>query len=153
MQQLLSAFQHSHLAKDLEVFVTNSMNNPRSCSARVDEMRVLKLFVFFVPTMFSGILGSFVEISTVVSFPFWSAHNHSWEHVLLSAWLHDQSRLQSSSCFQHQFVWLPFLEPLFARVGNYLFFRVHGSTRFVSSSLCHVAVSRSREKQSGQASA
>ena len=65
-----SAFQHSHLAKDLEVFVTNCMNSPRSCSARVDEMRVLKLFVFFVPTMSSGILGSFVEISTVVSFSF-----------------------------------------------------------------------------------
>ena len=29
----------------------------------------LKLIVFFVPTMFSGILGSFVENSTVVSFP------------------------------------------------------------------------------------
>ena len=28
----------------------------------------LKLFVFFVPTMFSGILGSFVENSTVVYF-------------------------------------------------------------------------------------
>ena len=65
-----SAFQHAHLAKDLEVFVTTCMNNPRSCSARVDEMRVLKLFVFFVPTMFSGILGSFVKNSTVVSFPF-----------------------------------------------------------------------------------
>ena len=65
-----SAFQHSHLAKDLEVFVTNCVNNPRSYSARVDEMRVLKLFVLFVPTMFSGILGSFVKNSTVVSFPF-----------------------------------------------------------------------------------
>ena len=63
-----SAFQHAYLAKDLEVFVANCMNNPRSCSARVDEMRVLKLFVFFVPTMFSGIPGSFVENSTVVSF-------------------------------------------------------------------------------------
>ena len=40
-----SAFQHSHLAKDLEVFVTNCMNNPRSCSAGVDEMRVLQLDV------------------------------------------------------------------------------------------------------------
>ena len=46
-----------------------------------------------------------------------------------------------------------FLEPLFGRVGNYLFFRVHGSTRVVSSSLSYVAVSRSREKQLGQASA
>ena len=69
-----SAFQHSHLAKDLEVFVTNCMNNPRSCSARVDEVRVLKLFVFFVPTMFSGILGSLVEISTVVSFSLFGLH-------------------------------------------------------------------------------
>ena len=60
-----SAFQHSHLAKDAEVFVTNCMNNPRSCSARVDEMRVLQLFVFFVPTMFSGILGSFGKNSAV----------------------------------------------------------------------------------------
>ena len=30
------------------------------------------------------------------------------EYVLLSALLHDQSCLQSSPCFQHQFVWLPF---------------------------------------------
>ena len=72
-----SAFQHSHLAKDVEVFVTNCMNNPRSCSAGVDEMRVLQLFVFFVPTMFSGILGSFGKNSTVLSFPFWSACKHS----------------------------------------------------------------------------
>ena len=64
-----SAFQPSHLAKDVEVFVTNCMNNPRSCSAGVDEMRVLQLFVFFVPTMFSGILGSFGKNSTVVYFP------------------------------------------------------------------------------------
>ena len=113
-----SAFQHSHLAKDLEVFVTNCMNNPRSCSARVDEMRVLKLFVFFVPTMFSGILGSFVENSTVVSFPFWSARKHSWKYVLLSALLHDQSCLQSSSCFQHQFVWLPFSRTLVCKGGQ-----------------------------------
>ena len=62
-----SAFQHSHLAKDVEVFVTNCMNNPRSCSAGVDEMRVLHLFVFFVPTMFSGILGFFGSNSTVLS--------------------------------------------------------------------------------------
>ena len=43
---------------------------------RVDEMRVLQLFVFFVPTMFSGILGSFGKNSTVLS-PFWSACKHS----------------------------------------------------------------------------
>ena len=35
-----SAFQYSHLAKDLDVFVTNCMDNPRSCSAGVDETRV-----------------------------------------------------------------------------------------------------------------
>ena len=38
-----SVFQYSHLAKDLEVFVTNCMDNPRSCSARVDEMRVFEI--------------------------------------------------------------------------------------------------------------
>ena len=71
-----SAFQPSHLAKDVEVFVANCMNNPRSCSAGVDEMRVLQLFVFFLPTMFSGILGSFGKNSTVLS-PCWSACKHS----------------------------------------------------------------------------
>ena len=71
-----SAFQHTHLAKDVEVFVTNCMNNPRSCSAGVDEMRVFQLFVSFVPTMFSGILGFFGRYSTVLS-PFWSACKHS----------------------------------------------------------------------------
>ena len=38
-----SAFQYSHLAKDLEVFVTSCVDNPRSCSARVDEMRVFEI--------------------------------------------------------------------------------------------------------------
>ena len=36
----VSAFQYSLLAKDLDVFVTNCMDNPRSCSAGVDETRV-----------------------------------------------------------------------------------------------------------------
>ena len=82
-------------------------------------MRVLKLFVFFVPTMFSGIFGSFVEISTVVSFPFFlSARKHSWRYVLLSALLHDQSCHQISSCFQHQFVWLPFSRTLVCKGGQ-----------------------------------
>ena len=63
----VSAFS---LGQGSQSFCPNCMNNPRSCSAKVDEMRVLKLFVFFVPTMFSGILGSFVENSTVVSSPF-----------------------------------------------------------------------------------
>ena len=118
MRQLLR-FSIPHLAKDLEVFVTNCMNNPRSCSARVDEMRVLKIFVFFVPTMFSGILGSFVEISTVVSFSLFGLHaKHTWKYVLLSALLHDQSCLQSSSSFQHQFVWLPFSRTLVCKGGQ-----------------------------------
>ena len=103
-----SAFQQSHLAKDVEVFVTNCMNYPRSCSARVDEMHVLQLFVFFVPTMFSGILGSFGKNSTVLSLFFGLHSNIVEEYVLLSALLHDQSRLQSSPCFQYQLVWLPF---------------------------------------------
>ena len=65
------------------------------------------------------------------------------EYVLLSALLHDQSCLQSSSCFQHQLVWLPFSRTLVCKGG--CSFHVHGSTRVVSSSLCCVAVSRARE--------
>ena len=144
-----SAFQYSHLAKDLDVFVTNCMDNPRSCSAGVDETRVLQLLVFFVPTMFSGILGSFVEeFNSFV--PFSGLHaNIVEEYVLLSALLHDQSRLESSPCFQHQFVWLPFSRTFVCKGG--CSFHVHGSTRVVSSSLRYVAVSRAREKQMGQA--
>ena len=54
-----SAFQYSHFAKDLEVFVTNCLNNPRSYSARVDEMRVFEIVcilcadhVFWYPWFF-----------------------------------------------------------------------------------------------------
>ena len=61
-----SAFQPSHLAKDVEVFVTNCMNNPRVMFCRSGR-DALQLFVFFVPTMFSGILGSFGKNSTVLS--------------------------------------------------------------------------------------
>ena len=123
------------------------MNNPRSCSARVDEMRVLQLSVPFVPTMFSGILGFFGRNSTVLS-PFFGLHaNIVEEYVLLSALLHDQSCLQSSPCFQHQFVWLPFSRTLACKGG--CSFHVHGSTRVVSSSLCYVAVSRARVKTIG----
>ena len=140
-----SAFQHSHLAKDVEVFVTNCMNNPRSCSAGVDEMRVLQLFVFFVPTMFSGILGFFGKNSIVLSL-FGLHANTVEEYVLSSALLHDQSCLQSSLCFQHQFVWLPFSRTLVCK--GRCSFHVHGSTRVVPSSLCYVAVSRARENNS-----
>ena len=65
------------------------------------------------------------------------------EYVLLSALLHDESRLQSSSCFQHLLVWLPFSRTLVCKGG--CSFHAHGSTRVVSSSLCYVAVSRTRE--------
>ena len=137
---LHSAFQH--LAKDVEVFVANCMNNPRSCSAGVDEMRVLQLIVFFVPTMFSGILGFFGRIQQFC--PLFGLHaNIVEEYVLLSALLHDQSCLQSSPCFQHQFVWLPFSRTLVCKGG--CSFHVHRSTRVVSSSLCYDAVSRARE--------
>ena len=113
-----SAFQYSHLAKDLEVFVTNCMDNPRSCSAGEDEMRVLKLFVFFVPTMFLVSLVPLPRIQQLCISLFWSARKHSWKYVLLSALLHDQPCLQSSSCFQHQFVWLPFSRTLVCKGGQ-----------------------------------
>ena len=100
-------------------------------------------FVFFVPTMFSGILGFFGR-NFLQFCPIFGLHaNIVEEYVLLSALLHDQSCLQSSPCFQHQFVWLPFSRTLVCKGG--CSFHVHGSTRFVSSSLCYVAVSRARE--------
>ena len=78
-----------------------------------------KLFVFFVPTTFSGILGSLSKNSTVVSVsPLWSARKHTCKYVLLSTLLHDQSRLQSFPCFQHQFVWLPFSRTLVCKGGQ-----------------------------------
>ena len=76
--------------------------------------------------------------------PFLCLHaNIVEEYVLLSALLRDQSCLQSSPCFQHQFVWLPFSRTLVCKGG--CSFHVHGSTRVASSSLCYVAVSRARE--------
>ena len=142
--------QHPHLAKDLEVFVTNCMNNPRSCSARVDEMRVLKLFVFFVPTMFSGILGSLVEISTVVSFSLLVCTQTYLEvcvvqRIVARSVLSPEFFLLSASVCVASFFSNPCLQG-WATICSFVYM---GSTRFVSSSLSYVAVSRSREKTSG----
>ena len=63
-----SAFQYSHLAKDLDVLSRIVWTIHGHVLQEWTGCVVLKLFVFFVPTMFSGILGSFVENSTVVSF-------------------------------------------------------------------------------------
>ena len=40
----VSAFQHSYLAKGVEVSFKKCMDDPRSCSAGVDEMSVYFLF-------------------------------------------------------------------------------------------------------------
>ena len=114
-----SAFQYSHLAKDLEVFVTNCMNNPRSCSARVDEMRVFGncLYSLCRPCFLVSLVHC-RRIQQLCLFPFWSARKHTWKYVLLSTLLHDQSRLQSFPCFQHQFVWLPFSRILVCKGGQ-----------------------------------
>ena len=145
-----SAFQYSHLAKDLEVFVTNCMDNPRSCSAGVDEIRVFEIVcilcadhVFWYPWFLCR------EFNSCVFFPFLVCTQTYLEVCCCTISL--VSRILVA--FSISLCGSLFLEPLFARVGNYLFFRVHGSTRFVSSSLSYVAVSRSREKQLGQASA
>ena len=63
-----SAFQYSHLAKDLDVFVTNCMDNPRSCSAGVDEMRVFGncLYSLCRPCFLVSLV-HFSKNSTVVS--------------------------------------------------------------------------------------
>ena len=90
-------------------------------------------------------LVSLVPLARIQQFcPLFGLHaNIVEEYVLLSALLHDQSCLQSSPCFQHQLVWLPFSRTLVCKGG--CSFHVHGSTRVVSSSLCYVAVSRARE--------
>ena len=115
-----------------------------------------KLFVFFVPTMFSGILGSFFEeFNSCVCFPlcFWSCTQTYLvacvvERIVARLVPSPEFFLLSASVCVAPF----FSNPCLQGVGNnYLFFRVHGSTRFVSSSLSYVAVSRSREKQLGQA--
>ena len=85
--------------------------------------------VFWYPWFLWQELNSFV--------PLFGLHaNIVEEYVLLSC-------LQSSPCFQHQCVWLPFCRTLVCKGG--CSFHVHVSTRFVSSSLCYVAVSRARE--------
>ena len=86
-------------------------------------MRVLQLFVFFVPTLF---LVSLVLLARIQQFcPLFGLHaNIVEEYVLLSALLHDQSCLQSSPCFQHQFVWLLFSRTLVCKGG--CSFHVHG---------------------------
>ena len=120
-----SAFQYSHLTKDLDVFVTNCMDNPRSCSAGVDKMRVFGncLYSLCRPCFLVSLV-PLAKNSTVVSasLSVFGLHaNIVEEYVLLSALLHDQSRLQSSSCFQHQFVWLPFSRTLVCKGGQQLF--------------------------------
>ena len=102
-------------------------------STVVDEMRVLQLFVFFVPTMFSGILGFFGRNSTVMS-PFWSACKHSCCTIsLVSRVLH---------VFSISLCGFFFLEPLFARVG--VLFMYMGAResclRACATLLCHARV-------------
>ena len=58
------------------------------------------------------------DSNSCVFFPFWSARKHTWKYVLLSELLHDQSCFQSSSCFQHQFVWLLFSRTLVCKGGQ-----------------------------------
>ena len=92
----------------------------------------------------SGILGSFVENSTVLS-PLFGLHaNIVEEYVLLSALLHDQSCLQSSPCFQHQFVWLPFSRTLVCKGGLFVLFMYMGAResclRACATLLCHARV-------------
>ena len=148
-----SAFQYSHLAKDLEVFVTNCMDNPRSCSAGVDEMRVFEIVcilcadhVFWYPWFLCR------EFNSCVFFSFFGLHANILGSMCCRAHCCTISLVSRVLlAFSISLCGSLFLEPLLARVGNYLFFRVHGSTRFVSSSLSYVAVSRSREKQLGQA--
>ena len=109
-----SAFQHSHLAKDVEVYVTNCMNNSTVMFCRSGRDAYFTIVcilcadhVFWCPWFLGQEFNSFV--------PFFGLHaNIVEEYVLLSALLHDQSCLHVFSISLCGFL---FLEPLFARVG------------------------------------
>ena len=138
-----SAFQPYHLAKDVEVFCHElyEQSTVMFCRSGRDACFTIVCIlcadhVFWYPWFLWQEFNSFVS-------HFGLHANIVEEYVLLSALLHDQSCLQSSSCFQHQLVWLPFVRTLVCKGG--CSFHVHGSTRVVSSSLCYVAVSRARE--------
>ena len=134
-------------------FVTNCMDNPRSCSAGVDEMRVFEncLYSLCRPCFLVSLV-HLSKNSTVVSVSLFGLHANILGSMCCRAHCCTISLVSRVLlAFSISLCGSLFLEPLFARVGNYLFFRVHGSTRFVSSSLSYVAVSRSREKQLGQA--
>ena len=113
-----TAFQYSHLAKDLDVLSrivwTIHGHVLQEWTRRVFLEIVCILcadHVFWYPWFLWQEFNSFVS--------FFGLHaNIVEEYVLLSALLHDQSRLQSSSCFQHQFVWLPFSRTLVCKGGQ-----------------------------------
>ena len=121
-----SAFRHSRLAKGAEVSFTRCMYNPTVVFCRSARDACF--------TIFSR--NSTVYVSVALH------ANIVEEYVFLSALLYDQSCLQSSPSFQHQFVWHPFSRTLLCKGGS---FHVHVSTKVVSPSLCYVAVSRARE--------
>ena len=70
-----SAFQYSHLAKDLDVFVTKLYGQSTVMFCRSERDACFwKLFVFFVPTTFFWYPWFIVEeFNSCVCFPFWSA--------------------------------------------------------------------------------
>ena len=139
-----SAFQHSHLAKDLEVFVTNCIEQSTVmfCWSGRDACFTIVCIlcadhVFWYPWFLCREFNSFV-------FPFGLHANKVEEYVLLSALLHDQSCLQSSSCFQHQFVWLLFSQTLVCKGGLFVLFMYMGAResclRACASLPCHARV-------------
>ena len=114
-----SSFQYSHLAKDLDVLsriVWTIHGHVLQEWTRCVFLEIVCVLcadhVFWYPWFI------FQRIQQLCLFPFWSARKHTWKYVLLSALLHDQSRLQSSSCFQHQFVWLPFSRAFVCKGGQ-----------------------------------
>ena len=119
---IASAFQHSHLAKDVEVFVTNCMNDGHV----LQEWTRCVFYNCSYSLCRPCFLVSLVLLARIQQFcPLFGLHaNIVEEYVLLSALLHDQSCLQSSPCFQHQFVWLLFSRTLVCKGG--CSFHVHG---------------------------
>ena len=114
-----SAFQLSHLAKDVEVFGHELYEQSTVVFCRSGRDACFTIVgilcaddVFWYPCVL------WQEFNSCV-FPLFGLHaNIVEEYVLLSALLHDQSCLQSSPCFQHQLVWLPFSRTLVCKGGQ-----------------------------------
>ena len=141
MRQLL----RFHLAKDVEVFCHElyEQSTVVFCRSGRDVCFTIVCILCAVHVFWYPL----VPLARIQQFcPLFGLHaNIVEEYVLLSAVLHDQSSLQSSPSFQHQFVWLPFSRTLVCKGGQlFVLFMYMGAResglRACATLLCHARV-------------